>query len=113
MNDARGTSQMNAATTNERSRAKLPTGTSKAVRDVIALIRQVAEHDSTVLILGESGTGKEVAARAIHDLSPRRQRPFVAVNCGAIPAELLESELARAVSKSPKAARCSSTRSAT
>jgi sigma-54 dependent transcriptional regulator, flagellar regulatory protein len=93
MNDARGTSQMNAATTNERSRAKLPTGTSKAVRDVIALIRQVAEHDSTVLILGESGTGKEVAARAIHDLSPRRQRPFVAVNCGAIPAELLESEL--------------------
>jgi sigma-54 specific flagellar transcriptional regulator A len=72
---------------------RLPTGTSFAIRDVIALIRQVAEHDSTVLVLGESGTGKEVAARAIHDLSPRRQRPFVAVNCGAIPAELLESEL--------------------
>jgi sigma-54 dependent transcriptional regulator, flagellar regulatory protein len=93
MNEARGTSQMNAATLNDRSRARLPTGTSKAIRDVIALIRQVAEHDSTVLILGESGTGKEVAARAVHDLSPRRQRPFVAVNCGAIPAELLESEL--------------------
>ena len=77
----------------ERSRVRLPTGTSGPVRDVIALIRQVAEHDSTVLILGESGTGKEVAARAIHDLSPRRQRPFIAVNCGAIPAELLESEL--------------------
>ena len=84
---------MDAVTSNERSRARLPTGTSKAIRDVISLIRQVAEHDSTVLILGESGTGKEVAARAVHDLSPRRQRPFVAVNCGAIPAELLESEL--------------------
>ena len=47
----------------ERSRVRLPTGTSTAIRDVIALIRQVAEHDSTVLILGESGTGKEVAAR--------------------------------------------------
>jgi sigma-54 specific flagellar transcriptional regulator A len=76
-----------------RSRVRLPTGTSPSIREVIALVRQVAEHDSTVLILGESGTGKEVAARAIHDLSPRRQRPFVAVNCGAIPAELLESEL--------------------
>jgi len=77
----------------ERARVRLPTGTSVAIRDVIALIRQVAEHESTVLILGESGTGKEVVARAIHDLGPRRQRPFVAVNCGAIPAELLESEL--------------------
>jgi sigma-54 dependent transcriptional regulator, flagellar regulatory protein len=77
----------------ERPRVRLPTGTSAAIREVIALIRQVAEHDSTVLILGESGTGKEVVARAIHDLSLRRQRPFVAVNCGAIPAELLESEL--------------------
>jgi sigma-54 dependent transcriptional regulator, flagellar regulatory protein len=77
----------------ERARVRLPTGTSASIRGVIALIRQVAEHESTVLILGESGTGKEVIARAIHDLSPRRPRPFVAVNCGAIPAELLESEL--------------------
>ena len=73
--------------------ARLPSGNSAAIREVIGLIRQVAGHDSTALILGESGTGKEVAARAIHDLSPRRNRPFVAVNCGAIPAELLESEL--------------------
>jgi sigma-54 dependent transcriptional regulator, flagellar regulatory protein len=85
--------QMTAVTINERTRARLPTGTSQAIRDIISLIRQVADHDSTVLILGDSGTGKEVAARAVHDLSPRRQRPFVAVNCGAIPAELLESEL--------------------
>ncbi|HET9389443.1 MAG TPA: sigma-54 dependent transcriptional regulator [Steroidobacteraceae bacterium] len=77
----------------EDSRVRIPTGGSVVIRDVIALIRQVAGHDSTVLVLGESGTGKEVAARAIHDLSPRRNRPFVAVNCGAIPAELLESEL--------------------
>jgi sigma-54 dependent transcriptional regulator, flagellar regulatory protein len=72
---------------------RLPTGTSVAIRDAVALIRQVAAFDSTALVLGESGTGKEVAARAIHDLSPRRNRPFIAVNCGAIPAELLESEL--------------------
>ena len=73
--------------------ARLPSGNSPAIRAVSALIRQVAGFDSTVLVLGESGTGKEVAARAIHDLSPRRNRPFVAVNCGAIPADLLESEL--------------------
>lgn len=72
---------------------RLPSGTSPAIRAVIGLIRQVAAFDSTVLVLGESGTGKEVTARAIHDLSPRRNRPFVAVNCGAIPADLLESEL--------------------
>ena len=77
----------------DERRVRLPTGVSTPIRDVTALIRQVAAYDSTVLVLGESGTGKEVAARAIHDLSPRRSRPFVAVNCGAIPADLLESEL--------------------
>jgi sigma-54 specific flagellar transcriptional regulator A len=70
-----------------------PTGQSPAIRQILGLIGQVAVHDSSVLILGESGTGKEVVARAIHNASPRRNRPFIAVNCGAIPAELLESEL--------------------
>jgi sigma-54 specific flagellar transcriptional regulator A len=70
-----------------------PTGQSPAIRQILALINQVAVHDSSVLILGESGTGKEVVARAIHNSSPRRNRPFIAVNCGAIPADLLESEL--------------------
>jgi len=70
-----------------------PTGASAGIRRVNELIRQVAAFDSNVLILGESGTGKEVVARAVHDTSPRRRRPFVPINCGAIPSELLESEL--------------------
>jgi sigma-54 dependent transcriptional regulator, flagellar regulatory protein len=70
-----------------------PTGQSGAIRQVVSLIEQVAIHESSVLVLGESGTGKEVVARAIHHSSPRRNRPFIAVNCGAIPADLLESEL--------------------
>ncbi len=70
-----------------------PTGQSQAIQDVLTLISQVAAHESSVLVLGESGTGKEVVARAIHETSPRRARPFIAVNCGAIPADLLESEL--------------------
>lgn len=73
--------------------ARLPSGHSEAVRHINSLIKKVAVHDSSVLILGESGTGKEVVARAIHDSSPRRGGPFVAVNCGAIPPDLLESEL--------------------
>jgi sigma-54 specific flagellar transcriptional regulator A len=71
----------------------LPTGESAAIRRVNRLIQQVAGYDSNVLVLGESGTGKEVVARAIHEASARRRRPFIPINCGAIPAELLESEL--------------------
>ncbi|WP_404541361.1 sigma-54 dependent transcriptional regulator [Dyella agri] len=68
-------------------------GNSAPMLRVNALIRQVAPFDSTVLVLGESGTGKEMVARAVHEHSGRRDKPFVAINCGAIPAELLESEL--------------------
>ncbi|MGB5621753.1 MAG: sigma-54 dependent transcriptional regulator [Gammaproteobacteria bacterium] len=71
----------------------MPTGDSPRMVAIRRLIGQVAGVDSTVLITGESGTGKEWAARSIHDLSPRREQPFVPVNCGAIPAELMESEL--------------------
>ncbi|KAF1685595.1 Fis family transcriptional regulator [Pseudoxanthomonas broegbernensis] len=70
-----------------------PTGNSAAVQRLRRMIGQVAPFDTTVLVLGESGTGKEVAARAIHQQSPRRDGPFVAINCGAIPPDLLESEL--------------------
>lgn len=66
---------------------------SPAMRRVVDLLPAVAAASTTVLISGESGTGKEVVARALHRLSPRRRRPFVAVNCGALPDQLLESEL--------------------
>ncbi len=68
-------------------------GNSPAIQLTRSLIEQVAPSDATVLILGESGTGKEVVAQAVHKSSPRRNKPFVPVNCGAIPGELLESEL--------------------
>jgi sigma-54 dependent transcriptional regulator, flagellar regulatory protein len=68
-------------------------GNSRATRQINKLIEQVADSDATVLILGESGTGKEVVARKLHFHSSRRGKPFVPVNCGAIPTDLLESEL--------------------
>ncbi|AJG12234.1 sigma-54-dependent Fis family transcriptional regulator [Pseudomonas plecoglossicida] len=83
----------------ERGRQREPNlfrslvGTSRAIQHVRQMMQQVADTDASVLILGESGTGKEVVARNLHYHSKRREAPFVPVNCGAIPAELLESEL--------------------
>jgi len=68
-------------------------GSSRGISDVRQMMQQVADSETSVLILGESGTGKEVIARNLHYHSPRQKAPFVAVNCGAIPADLLESEL--------------------
>jgi len=68
-------------------------GNSSAMSDLFGQIRQVADTDATVLIQGESGTGKELIARALHDLCDRRNAPFIAVNLGALPETLLESEL--------------------
>lgn len=68
-------------------------GSSPKMKEIFALINKVAPGVSSVMILGESGTGKELIARAIHNLSPRNSKPFIAVNCGAIPENLMESEL--------------------
>jgi sigma-54 dependent transcriptional regulator, flagellar regulatory protein len=73
--------------------AYFPTGTGARITQARRLLEQVAAFDTNVLITGESGTGKEWAARYLHELSPRADHPFVPVNCGAIPSELLESEL--------------------
>jgi two-component system response regulator HydG len=77
----------------ERQGIPRPVGTSKSWLDVLRLVETVAPTDSTVLIQGESGTGKEIIARYIHELSARRDGPFLSINCGALPESLLESEL--------------------
>ncbi|MBU5636034.1 sigma-54 dependent transcriptional regulator [Geomonas sp. Red69] len=76
-----------------RTEFKSIVGTSRAMEGVFSVVRKVADTEATVLITGESGTGKELVARAIHSGSSRRAAPFVAVNCAAIPRDLLESEL--------------------
>jgi len=68
-------------------------GNSKSMREIFGLIEQISPSNVSVLITGESGTGKELVARTLHDLSPRKPRPFVAVNCAAIPETLIESEI--------------------
>ena len=68
-------------------------GRSDIMRAIFRTVERIAKAEATVLITGESGTGKELVAHAIHDLSPRAEGPFIAVNCGAIPRELIESEL--------------------
>ena len=76
-----------------REKARDLLGGSEPMKRIVDLVRRIADSRGTVLVTGESGTGKERISRAIHDLSERRQKPFLVVNCGAIPEDLMESEL--------------------
>lgn len=84
--------QLKAAVKQAQHRKKL-IGKSPAAQRLLEEIKRVAPFKSNILITGESGTGKEIVARAIHDLGPRKERPWIAINCSAIPHDLLESEL--------------------
>ena len=88
-----GTATAEALSHNRVNLEQVLVGAGGAIANLRSLVEQVAPKMANVLLQGESGTGKEVVARAIHDCSTRSRAPFVAVNCGAIPAELLESEL--------------------
>src|SRR4029077_12978517 len=88
--------QENAALREEINQAPMfgdIVGSSEPLQKVLAQVSKVALSDSTVLVLGETGTGKELIARAIHKRSKRASRPFIGVNCGAIPTSLIASEL--------------------
>ncbi|MBX7256589.1 MAG: sigma-54 dependent transcriptional regulator [Candidatus Hydrogenedentes bacterium] len=89
----RGLAHETAADRLEQNMFEEMVGESAAMKRVIEVISKVAPTDSTVLLLGESGTGKEVLANAVHRLSPRRDMPFIAINCAALPDQLLESEM--------------------
>jgi DNA-binding NtrC family response regulator len=82
-------------TTSRKPETGLPgfVGSAASVQRVCAMVRLVAQRDTSVLITGESGTGKDLVANALHQLSPRRQKPFLAINCAALPEHLLEAEL--------------------
>ncbi|MGH7585035.1 MAG: sigma-54-dependent transcriptional regulator, partial [Gemmatimonadales bacterium] len=86
-------SEIRAGHPDVQGRATRPLGKSRRFLDVLKLSETVAPNDSTVLITGESGTGKEVLARYMHDRSARASKPFLSINCGALPENLLESEL--------------------
>ena len=90
--DRRGVIQPAAELPSQDGRVKI-IGVSRALQDVFKLVGRVARSDAPILISGESGTGKELVAKAVHEYSPRRQQEMITINCGAIPENLLESEL--------------------
>jgi DNA-binding NtrC family response regulator len=90
--DRRSADQPSAEMPKHDSRVKM-IGVSRALQQVFKLVGRVARSDAPVLIAGESGTGKELVAKAVHEYSPRRQKEMITINCGAIPENLLESEL--------------------
>lgn len=91
--DARAGARATSADASERAAFDAIVGRSRAMREILGLVRKIAETDSTVLVTGETGTGKELIARALHHASRRRERVFCALNSAAFPETLLESEL--------------------